>query len=65
MELKEEGTFELRGFSPHALAFLPALNCLLATDSQGRARYLDLASRAALPTSGTAAIARVQLVGVV
>lgn len=53
MELTEDGSFDLRGFSPHSLTFLPNINCLLATEKSGGARCLDLTSGAELLSTGT------------
>lgn len=52
MELREDGSFDLSGFSPHLLTFLPATNCLLATDRSGGARCLDLTSGVELFSAG-------------
>ena len=53
MELIEDGSLDLRGFSPHSLTFLPNINCLLATEKSGGARCLDLTSGAELLSTGT------------
>lgn len=42
MELKREGEFSLRGFSPHQLTFLPSLNTVLVSDGKGAFRSLDI-----------------------
>lgn len=52
MELVDDGAFELRGFSPHSLTFLPATNSLLAADRNGRVRCLDLVSGSELYSAG-------------
>ena len=52
MELVDDGAFELRGFSPHSLTFLPTTNSLLATDRSGRVRCLDIVSGSELYSAG-------------
>lgn len=37
-----EGEFFLKDFSPHALTFIPGLNCVLASSTGGETRTIDV-----------------------
>ena len=52
MELKASECFQLSGFSPHQLSFLPSLNCVLATDRQGNTRCIDTVTKVELSPPG-------------
>ena len=52
MELSLDEEFVLRGFSPHQLAFLPSLNCILASDGRGTFKCVDIVSGKEYPTQG-------------
>lgn len=52
MELSSEAQFQLKEFSPHRLLFLPRLNALLAADSAGRAKCIDVVTGAELNPPG-------------
>ena len=42
----------LRGFSPHQLAFMPSLNCVLASDGKGHFKCIDVISGTELSPPG-------------
>lgn len=58
MELTSEAQFHLRDFSPQQLLFLPHLNAVLATNSGGRTKCIDVVTGAELQPPGEAPAGR-------
>ena len=42
MDTGVEGEFSFSDFSPHALTFIPDLNCILASDRNGKTGTIDV-----------------------
>lgn len=53
MELREDVSFDLKGFSPWRLSPLPGQGCLVVASDSGRLLSLDLVSGTEIHSAGT------------